>query len=255
MEHRWRLTRWWSWPGRAISRPADYTVKSQASKRAVKIIIIVVVVFLVLWLATELLIPPIASKYIKREISKRYPQAGEVSVSVGAFPAIKLAFKQYNNLEIEAEHITIEGILFDSIKLSSDRWPDATYRATIGPEEIDRFFSDTGSFLVNPKAGIQGDALHLSGRVQVGSVVADVTATGTLRMDGQRVFFVPLTIDVSGVKTPQKAIDQVSETMSQASVFTIREDVPFTVSQILVRNGKLVIDGAVNLEEALDFKL
>ena len=249
------MTRWWSWPGRAISRPADYTMKSQASRRAVKIIVIVVVIFLALWLATELIIPPVASKYIKREIDKRYPQAGEVSVSVGAFPALKLAFKKYDNLEIEAEHMTIEGILFDSIKLSSDGWPDATYRATIGPEEIDRFFSDTGSFLVNPTAEIRGDALHLSGRVRVGSVVADVSATGTLRMDGQRVFFVPLTIEVSGVKAPQKAIQQVNETMENSSVYTIRGDVPFTISQILVRDGKLVIEGAVNLEEALDFKL
>jgi len=249
------LTHWWSWPGRAISRPADHIVKSRASKRAVTITIIIVVCFLVLWLATELLIPPFASKYIKREIDKRYPQAGEVSVSVAAFPAIKLAFKQYDNLEIDAEHMTIEGILFDSIKLSSNGWPDATYRATIGPDEMDRFFSDTGSFLVNPSAEIRGDALFLSGGVQVGSVVADVTATGTLRMDGQKVFFVPLTIEVSGVKAPQDAIQQVTETMEKYSVFTIREDVPFTVSQILVRDGKLVIDGAVNLEEALDFKL
>ncbi len=249
------MTRWWSWPDPAISRPADYTMKSQASKRAVKIIVIVIVILLALWLATELLIPPFASKYIKREIDKRYPRAGEVSVSVGAFPAIKLAFKNYDNLEIEAEQMTIEGIHFDSIKLSSDGWPDATYRATIGPAEINRFFSDTGSFLVNPKAEIRGDALHLSGSVQVGSVDADITATGTLRMDGQRAFFVPLTIEISGVKATQKAIQQVEETIDQCPVYTIREDVPFTVAKILVRDGNLVIDGAVNLEEALDFKL
>jgi len=247
--------RWWSWPVRAINQPIDYTGESRALKWAVRIVIILVLTFLVLWLATELFLPSTASRYIKREIRERYPQAGEVSVSVGAFPAIRLVFKQYDHLEIEAEQITIEGILFYSIKLSSDSWPDATYRATIGPEEIDRFFSDTGSFLVNPRVEIQGDVLLLSGGVEVGSMVASVNATGTLRPDGQWVFFVPRTIEVAGVKAPQKAIEAVEEAMRLTPAYTIRENVPFTISEILVRDGKLVIDGGVDLEEALDFKL
>lgn len=224
-------------------------------KKSTRIIVILLLTVLVLWVATELLLPPTASRYIKQEIDKRYPQAGEVSVSVKAFPAIRLLFKQYGRLEIEARETTIEGVHFDSIKLNSDGWPDATYVATIGPEEINRFFTDAGSFLIDPKAVIEGEYLRLSGTVDVGFAMADITATGTLRADGRQVFFIPQTIDVAGVRAPEKAVESVEETMGQRPVFTVREYVPFSISSIKVYDGNLVIKGGVDLEEALDFKL
>lgn len=230
-------------------------MKGRPMRRTVRIIVALILCFLLLWLVSELALPPIASRYVKREIDSRYPEAGDVSVSVSAFPAVKLAFKKYDDLEVEGKLITIEGILFDSIKLRSDGWPGATYRATIGPQEINRFFTSAGSFLLNPEAGIVGDVLYLSGTVQVGSTAADVKATGTLRADVQDIFFMPVTIEVSGVTSTQKAIDQVNEAMSRSPVFVIREDVPFTVSEITVRGGKLVVDGTVDLEDALDFEL
>ena len=71
----------------------------------------------------------IASSYIKGKVKNKYPQAQNVSVSVSAFPAIRLAFKDYSSLDVKVSGITIEGINFRTIELKSNKWPNGTYTA------------------------------------------------------------------------------------------------------------------------------
>jgi len=58
-------------------------------RRGWKVLIIVVLVLVVVWVASEIAIPKIASSYIASKVKNKYPQAKNVSATVSAFPAIR----------------------------------------------------------------------------------------------------------------------------------------------------------------------
>ena len=218
--------------------------------------LIIVSVVLVLWLATELAAPRIAASYIKREIRKRYPGATELSVSVRAFPAIMLAFKKYGRLTVEAGGVTLQGVGFERIALDSPGWPGATFEAVIGPLEISRFFSLASSYLVDPEVSLVDNALHVKGLVNTGGSTVDIEATGSLRaLNGRFVYFAPDEITASGVRVTPDGLSTVRQVMDRSPIFTVREDLPYSITDMSVKNGRLEISGNVNLEKALDFKL
>jgi hypothetical protein len=218
--------------------------------------IVVVAVLLVLWIASEIAIPRVASSIVKNEIKKRYPQAQDVSVSISAFPALRLAFKDYSTLEVKLSSVTLEGITFDSIVLNSNKWPAGTFDATVTPGEIMRFFSSTHSFILHPALSLSGDQVEVSGAMNIGFTTASVTATGNLEpRGGKQVFFNPTSISIAGVASTSSAQALVRQVMETNPVFVIREDLPFTVTAVTVSGGRLDVKGSVDLEKALNIKL
>lgn len=223
-----------------------------------KILIAAGCVVLALWIASEIVIPRVAAGIIKDEITKRYPQAGDVKVSVGAFPAIKLAFKDYSSLDVKVSDITLEGIKFDSIELKSNDWPQGTYDAHVSTDEVMRFFSETHSFVLSPALSLNGDKIVVSGNMDLGYAVPGIVATGKLEPRGEggkQIFFVPETIEITGIRSTEAAKAVIRGVMEKEPVFTIRDDLPFTVTSIEASNKSIEVKGNVNLEKALDVKL
>jgi|GEM_PF-913531 len=230
--------------------------RARRLSRGWKITTVIVAALLTLWIASEIAIPAIASSYIKREIKNKYPKAREVSVSVSAFPALRLAFKQYSRLEIKVNGITLEGINFDKIELKSNRWPDGVFTSLVSPDEIMRFFSLSYSYVLQPTITLEHGKIQVSGRIDLGYAVAGITATGNLKArDGRQVFFEPEDISADKVKLTAPAVESIRQIMATNPVFVIRDDLPFTVTEVTATGGALQTRGSVNLEKALEIKL
>jgi len=60
---------------------------------------------------------------------------------------------------------------------------------------------------------------------------------------------------VAGIQSTGAALTVIKQIMASNPVFTIREDLPFTVTAVTVSGGKLVVKGDVDLEKALKVKL
>ncbi|MBU1671589.1 MAG: DUF2993 domain-containing protein [Actinobacteria bacterium] len=229
---------------------------SRGKKRALIIVAAVVVVLLGLWIASEIVIPRVAASYIKKEIRKRYPQAGAIDVSVSAFPAIKLVFKEYDKLHVEVSSITLQDVNFDKITLDSTKWPQGHFKAFIVADEIVRFFSLTHSYVQEATLSMEGDKLRVRGKVNVAGVTVDVDAVGTLEPTaGKLVFFKPAEVNVSGISVPARGVALVNQVMLDNPVFVVREDLPYTITGVKVGGGMLEIEGDANLEKALNIKL
>ncbi len=236
--------------------PTIRAVRKKRLSRGWKVAIVVAGVLLVVWIASELIVPAFAASYVRNEVKKRYPQAGEVSVSVRAFPAIRLAFKDYSSLKVEVKGVTLEGINFDSIVLESRKWPQGTFEATVLPGEIMRFFSDTHSYVSQPELNLENGRIQISGKMNIGYATVTIQATGNLEArNGKQVFFDPDNVTVTGVRDPTKASTVVRDTMASNPVFVIREDLPFTVTSIEPASDKLDVKGDVDLSQALDMNL
>ncbi|MHB8894245.1 MAG: LmeA family phospholipid-binding protein [Candidatus Geothermincolia bacterium] len=218
--------------------------------------IVIVAVLLVLWIVSEIVIPAVASSYVKNEIKKKYPQAQDVSVSIRAFPAIRLAFKDYSRLVVKVRDITLEDVKFDSIVLESNKWPNGVFDATVLPSEIMRFFSATHSYVLQPQLAINSGAIQVSGKMNLGYATVSVSATGNLEpRGGKQIFFTPSNIEIAGIGNSAKATGVVRDIMASNPVFVIRADLPFDVTAVTASNGKIQVKGTVDLSKALNIKL
>lgn len=216
------------------------------------VFLILAAVLVLLWIASELVIPNVAERYVEREIEKRYPDAEEVSVSIRSFPAFTLLFKRYSRLKVGAKGITLEGVHFDSIELESEKWPLARFNATISESEINRVFSPSAPYLKNPRLELGQDTVSISGDVELGTAGFEATASGTLEaVDGRDIYFEPLSIEVPADGLPERVIEEVEEQMEIVPLYVVRDDLPFVVSGIGVERGKLLFEGEVDLEESL----
>jgi LmeA-like phospholipid-binding len=223
---------------------------------AFRVPVLIIVVLLLLWGITEIAGPPIAEAVVKKMIRDRYPQATDLSVSISAFPALKLAFKKYDKLTVVVNSITLQGVNFDRIELTSYDWPAGSFRGVIRPDEIQRFFSLQHSYVIDPKLEIQDDRVSVAGKVSVSGLMVSVNAVGALvPLDGRRVFFEPQSVQVAGVPIPSQGIALVQQVMKENPVFTVREDLPYTINQIFIEQGKMVIKGTVDMEKALNIQL
>jgi len=224
--------------------------------RGFKVLVAVLAIIIVLWAAIEIAAPLVADAIAKREIQKRYPSATDVSVSIRAFPALKLAFKKYDSLKVQVGNVTLQGVTFDKIVLKSNSWPNGTFVATLGQGEIVKFFSLKNSYIENPQLSIQQNNILVSGMVNVGPFRVNVTSGGALEaVNGKTVYFRPATLDALGVKAPEAAVALVRQVMDQNPVFVVRQDLPYVITGIAAEQGKLVISGSVNLEQALNIHL
>lgn len=231
-------------------------VKTKRLKLGWKIAIAVACVLIALWIASEIVIPIVASSYVKNEIKKKYPQAQNVSVSIKAFPAIRLAFKDYSSLTVKVSDITLEDINFASIVLRSKKWPEGKFEATVLPDEIMRFFSASHSYVQQPALALDQDAIQVTGKMNIGYATVTITATGNLEpREGKQIYFVPSNISVVGVSNPARATSVVRDIMTANPVFVVRSDLPFDVTSIVAANGKLRVVGTVDLSKALNIQL
>ena len=218
--------------------------------------VILVTVLIGLWVASELIIPRVTESYVKREIKRKYPTVKTLSVSIKAFPAIKLVFKKYDGLTVKVSGVTLQGVDFDTIVLKSNAWPLGTFDATIGQNEIVRFFSLKNSWLIDPKLSVDQNGILIVGNVDIGPRVVRVTARGTLEaVNGKLVFFRPTDIQVPGIVRQSEALTTVRGVIDSTPVFIVREDLPYRITTIAAEPGKLVISGKVDLEKALHVKL
>jgi hypothetical protein len=223
--------------------------------RSLKIVLLILAVILILYIASEIIIPIGASWYIRREIQKRYPEAADVSVSVRAFPAFMLLARKYSSLTIEARRIKLNGINFDSIKLFSSTYPRGTFNAVIGRDEINNFFSVAGSYLKNPQVTVEDSRLRIKGQVDLGYGPLNASGTGTLvPRNGHDVYLVPDEVTVEGTSLGSQTEGAVREYLRDNPVFIVRSDLPFTITAIRAGNGKLTLIGDVDMEKALKFK-
>jgi hypothetical protein len=223
---------------------------------AFRVPLIIILILLLLWGVTEIAGPPIAEAVVKKMIRDRYPQATDPSVSIRAFPALKLAFKDYDKLTIVVNSITLQGVDFDRIELTSYDWPAGSFRGVIRQDEIERFFTLQHSYVIDPKLEIQNDSVVVSGKVSVSGLLVSVKAVGALvPLDGRRIYFEPQSVQVAGVPIPSQGVTLVRQVMKENPVFTVREDLPYTITQIFVEQGKMVIKGNVNMEKALNIQL
>jgi len=224
--------------------------------RGWKVLIIVVAVLIVLEVAGEIAIPRIASSIVVNKVKDKYPQAQDVSASVSAFPAIRLAFKDYSSLDVKVSGITIENINFKTIELKSNKWPNGTYTAVVTPGEVMRFFTTTHSYVLNPALSLVGNKIQVSGDMDLGYAVAGITAIGSLTpKEGKQVFFAPETITVNGIRSTGQAVDVIRNVMTSNPVFVIRENLPFTVTGISASGDAIQVQGNVDLAKALKVNL
>lgn len=239
-----------------MARPASPGTRSFFRSRGFKALVIVLAISIVLSVAVEIAAPLIADSIAKNQIRKRHPEAWDVSVSIKAFPALKLAFKKYDMLTVRVSGVTLQNVLFDNIELKSTLWPTGTFRATLGQNEITRFFSTRHSYITDLQLTLAPGGATATGRVDLGTMSVAASATGTLEsVDGKSVFFRPKDVQVSGISMPDEGVAMVRRVMEQQAVFSVREDLPYTITQIVPGQGKLILLGNVNLEKALNIKL
>lgn len=213
-------------------------------------------ILVLLWVVSELAVPRIASSVARNEIQQRYPDAQDVSVTIKAFPALKIAFKRYDSLTVSVSQVTLQGVKFEQIELESSEWPVGTFTGLIGEEEIERFFSIKNSYISDPVLTLEQGGIGVAGNVEVASVSVTVKATGQLEStDGRAVFFRPSDIQVSGVRVPSEGVSLVRQVMDENAVFTVREDLPYTITGIVAGQNELEISGTVNLDQALNITL
>lgn len=225
-------------------------------RRTFKVLLIVLAALLLLWAAVEIGAPLVADSIAKSKINEKYPDATGVSVSIRAFPALKLAFKKYDSLEVKVSGVTLQGVRFDDIELESTAWPEGAFTATIGEDEIERFFSLKNSYVIDPRLSIEEGGIVVAGSVNVGARSVEVSSRGTLEaVDGKDIYFRPGDIQVMEVKVPEEAAERVRQVMEQDPVFVVRDDLPYEINGISVDRGKLVITGTADLEQALNVKL
>jgi len=223
--------------------------------RGFKALIIIVSVLVLLFVASEIAIPLVADAYIKNKLKERYPTATDVSVSIGAFPELMLAFKKYSHLEVIAGSITVEDVKLDRVKLTSKSWPMAQCEAWVGQGEINRVFTPKSGQLLNPAITLQPDTVRVSGRLKTLRLI-DVEAVGKLRVtDGRYVYF-----DATEVGSPQRSLSAsekatVTSLISQNPIFVVREDLPFTITAIAVEDGLLHVSGVADMEKAFNIHL
>lgn len=223
---------------------------------ALKVIIIVLAIVLVLWGASEIAIPRIASWYIEKEIKKEYPQATDVSVSVKAFPALKLAFKKYSRLDVRIGNVTLEGVDFVSIDMLSSAWPMGAFTAVINQDELNKFFDPANPDIGDLRLEFATNVVRAHFSVEIGPSTVDAVATGALSArNGRDVYFVPDSIKVEDFDVPESATSIISRYMNSYPVFSVREDLPFTINELKPGAGTLSVMGTVNLEKALNVKV
>lgn len=224
--------------------------------RSILLVVILAVVLVALWVASELAIPGIAASYARREITKRYPDAAPVTASVKAFPALKLAFRKYDRLRVTVGSITLQDVRFSRIELESTDWPDADFRAAIGQDEIMRFFSLQHSYVMEPRITIVPGGLKVTGKVDVGLALVNVSSVGALECaDGRNVYFRPDDIQVSGARVPGQGVEMVRRVMDDNPVFVVRQDLPYTIEEVGTEAERVIITGRVDLEKALNIRL
>lgn len=239
-----------------MKEPGAPANKSFVRSWAFKAPLIIVVILVLLWVVSELAIPPIASSVAKNEITVRYPEARDVKVSIKAFPALKLAFKKYDSLTVNVGGITLQGVKFDQIELKSSEWPQGTFTALLGQDEIARFFSLKNSYFADPRLTLTDNGVAVTGKVNIGSKLVEVSATGQLApVDGKMIYFKPTDVQVAGIVVPGQGVALVRQLMEQNPVFVVREDLPYTITGISAKQGKLEITGRVDLEKALNITL
>lgn len=241
-------------PGRPPLPEARVQSGGQPGKR-LKVALAAVLAVLLLWAAVETAAPLIASSYVKREIRRRYTQVSDLSVSIRAFPGVKLAFRRYDRLKVAAGNVTLQGVPFERISLDSPGWPGATFEAYIGRDDIGSFFSLASSYLVDPVVRLEEDAFVVEGSVDTGGSSVEVEATGTLRaLNGKLVYFEPTEVRAGGVQVTPGGLETVRRVMDQSPIFVVREDLPWSITGMAVEGGRLKISGNVNLGKALDFR-
>ncbi len=239
-----------------MSGPAGLPRRSFFRSRSFLVLAIIIGVLALLWIASEIIIPPIAAGYAKREIQKRYPDATGVVVSVKAFPALKLAFRKYDRLNIRVGSVLLQGVQFTTIDLRSTGWPLGDFRAVIGQDELARFFSLKHSYVIEPVMTITPSGINVAGKVDVGIGRVTVDSIGGLECpDGRRIFFRPAEVRVSGTSLPEQAVALVRQVMDRDPVFVVREDLPYTISSVKTDEGRVVLSGGVDLEKALNIHL
>ncbi len=239
-----------------MKEPGAPTSRSFFSSWAFKAPLIIVVILVLLWVISEFAIPPIASSVAKNEIKKKYPEAQDVTVSIKAFPALKIAFKKYDSLTVSVGAITLQGVKFDRIVLKSNEWPQGAFTALLGQEEIARFFSLKNSYITDPKLTLTDNGVAINGKVGIGSKLVAVSATGQLApVGGKMIYFKPADVQVAGIVVPGQGVTLVRQVMEQNPVFMVREDLPYTITGISAKQGKLEITGLVDLEKALSITL
>jgi len=82
-----------------------------------------------------------------------------------------------------------------------------------------------------------------------------VSGTGTLvPRNGRNVFLVPDNVTVEGVPSSGQTTAAVRQYISDNAIFTVRRDLPFTITAIKARQGRLTITGDTDIEKALEFK-
>jgi hypothetical protein len=96
----------------------------------------------------------------------------------------------------------------------------------------------------------------VNGQIDIGVAKVTVNSTGRLEsVDGKRIFFRPQNVEVMGAKVPGQGVELVRQVMDENPVFTVREDLPYAITKITPEQGKLVIEGTVDLEKALKVHL
>ncbi|MBN2168619.1 MAG: hypothetical protein JW738_05190 [Actinobacteria bacterium] len=158
----------------------------------------------------------------------------------------------YDNLEVQADRIAVEGIIFDTVTLKSDSWPDASYEAWVTDKEMYGVFSVSTSYLSQPALKLEGGYLIASGTINVGYSAVTVNIRGSLvPRDGRRIFLLPAEVEVTSPYNSSAIEDEVIDTVNSKPLFDMQENLPFKVSEIHITTGRLRFNGSMNIEHAL----
>ncbi|MDD5748471.1 MAG: hypothetical protein PHP64_05445 [Actinomycetota bacterium] len=225
-------------------------------KRSLKVTIIVFSIILVIFVASEIVIPAVACRYIKSEVKKRYPEVKDLSVSIKSFPAFMLLFKKYNKLKLSCRNITIEGVNFDSLVLTSSFYPDARVKAELSENRINQMFSSTESFILNPKISLFEEKITVVGEAKLEIGTFDIFASGNLELRNKReIYFKPDDIEVLGTSSPGQVVDVIRNVALETPLLIVRKDLPVEIESIASKPKNLVTRGKLNLKTALKISI
>lgn len=224
--------------------------------KTLKVCLIIFSIIIILYVLSEIFIPVAASKYVRREIEKRYPEAKDVTVSVRAFPAFRLLFKKYSRLKVSAKEITVEGVRFDSVSLESKSYPQADVEGIISEERINEMFSSSSSFVINPKITLLKSNINVYGRVNLSFGSFYISANGNLEVrDGREIYFIPQSIEVLGARAPEQILSAIQSIANETPLLVVRKDLPITLSSVVSEPGKLIASGKLDLKAAFNLSL
>lgn len=218
-----------------------------------------VALLLIIFLASEVILPSMAGRKVREEIIANTDNIEELKVKAEVFPAFKVLFSRLDHLSVEADGLEKDDLFFKEIKagysqiLLADDGEIMAYNndlkviltETAINDYIDRRYPELKNFQVN----LESDRVFMEGYLNVFDSKIQISLTGEFNLKTPaKIQFIPVDFQLNDLRVPSSIIKNYLEDL----VFTLdleQLEIPITVEEIKVGEDRLLLLSGVYLEQ------